>query len=151
MSESEFVKSLSAPRREMLAYIKAHASATIAQLAAELRVTDEAARQHVLYLESQGWIAGATARVEPARVGRPVAQFSLTEAGDHLFPKRYDELSVVLIDTLVDNYGLAALEQALGAITDAQVHEWEARLAGPHPAQGVQMVPGGFYPNHTHH
>jgi len=67
MSESEFAKSLSAPRREILTYIKAHTVATIAQLASELGVTDEAARQHVLYLENQGWIVGTTARVEPVR------------------------------------------------------------------------------------
>lgn len=145
MSESEFAKSLSMPRREMLTYIKAHTSATIAQLAAELGVTDEAARQHVLYLENQGWIVSKTERVEPARAGRPVAQYSLTEAGDHLFPKRYDELSVVLIDTLVSNYGLAALEQALGAITDTQVGEWEARLAGKSLVERIEMLRGFYF------
>ena len=109
MTDSEFAKSLSAPRRDILTYIKTNSSATIAQLADELGVTDEAVRQHILYLENQGWIVGTAVRSEPARAGRPVVQFALTEAGDHLFPKRYDELSIVLIDTLVSNYGLGAL------------------------------------------
>jgi len=150
MPECEFAKSLSVPRREMLAYIKAHASATIAQLAVELGVTDEAARQHVLYLENQGWILGRTARAEPARVGRPVTWYSLTEAGDHLFPKHYDQLSVTLIDTLVDNCGRDALEHALGAITEAQVREWKPRLEGKSLVERIEMLREFYFEDDPH-
>jgi predicted ArsR family transcriptional regulator len=145
MAISEFAKSLSAPRREILTYIKTNTSATIAQLAVELGVTDEAIRQHIVHLENQGWIAGTAAKTEPARVGRPVVQYSLTEAGDHLFPKRYDELSVALIDTLVANYGLSALEHALAAITDAQVQDWEQRLAGKSLDERIEMLRGFYF------
>jgi predicted ArsR family transcriptional regulator len=145
MSSTEFTKSLSAPRREMLAYIKSHGSATIGQLAERLGISDEAVRQHVLYLENQGWIAGQAQRSEPARAGRPVVHYSLTESGDHLFPKRYDQLSVVLIDTLVGSYGIAALEQALSAITDSQVREWEIRLAGKSLEKRIEMLRGFYF------
>jgi predicted ArsR family transcriptional regulator len=47
-----------------------------------------------------------------------------------LFPKNYDELSVQLIDAVVDRLGLAALKQLLGAITDKRVDEWSPRLEG---------------------
>ena len=144
MTSTELTKSLSAPRRAILAYIKSNATATIGQLAEQLEVSDEAVRQHVVYLENQGWISGQTRRSEPARAGRPVVHFSLTEAGDHLFPKRYEELSVLLIDTLVGSYGEAALKVALQTITDAQVNDWEPRLRGKSLDERIEML-RGFY------
>jgi predicted ArsR family transcriptional regulator len=140
MNNVELAKSLSAPRREILTYIKSHVAATIGQLAEHLGISDEAARQHVVYAENQGWISGQTRRSEPARAGRPVVRYSLTEAGDHLFPKRYDELSVVLIDTLLGNEGEVALKDALQSITDAQVKDWEARLAGKSLDERIDML-----------
>ena len=145
MTSIEVTKSLSAPRREILAFVKSNTTATIGQLAEHLGISDEAVRQHVLYLENQGWLTGQTQRSEPARAGRPVVHYSLTEAGDHLFPKRYDELSVLLIDTLVDNYGDAALEVALQSITDAQVEEWESRLAGKSLEQRIEMLRSFYF------
>jgi predicted ArsR family transcriptional regulator len=145
MSSTELAKSLSAPRREILAHIKSNATATIGQLAEQLGVSDEAVRQHVLYLENQGWLTGQAQRSEPARAGRPVVHYSLTEAGDHLFPKRYDQLSVLLIDTLVGSYGEAALKNALQSITDAQVKEWQSRLAGKSLEQRIEMLRGFYF------
>jgi len=144
MNSTELTKSLSAPRRAILAHIKSNATATIGQLAEQLGVSDEAVRQHVVYLENQGWISGQTQRSEPARAGRPVVHFSLTEAGDHLFPKRYDELSVLLIDTLVGCCGEVALKEALQTITDSQVKDWEPRLEGKSLDERIELL-CGFY------
>jgi predicted ArsR family transcriptional regulator len=145
MSSTELTRSLSAPRREILAYVKLHATATIGQLAEHLGISDEAVRQHVLYLENQGWISGEARRSEPARAGRPVVHYSLTDSGDHLFPKRYDDLTVLLIDTLVGRCGVAALEGALRSITDAQVKEWEPRLAGKSLEKRIEMLRGFYF------
>jgi predicted ArsR family transcriptional regulator len=72
-------------------------------------------------------------------------QYSLTEIGDHLFPKRYDELSIALIDTLTENFGLAGIEQALATITDAQVLQWEARLAGKSLDERIEMLRSFYF------
>jgi predicted ArsR family transcriptional regulator len=145
MSSTELARSLSAPRRAILAYIKSNATATIGQLAKQLGISDEAIRQHVLYLENHGWVSGQAQRREPARAGRPVVGYSLTESGEHLFPKRYDELSVLLIDTLVESYGTAGLEKALRSITDARVQDWETLLAGKPLEQRIEMLRGLYF------
>lgn len=147
MTNAELLKSLSAPRREILRFIKLNTAATIGQLAEHLGISDEAVRQHVVYLENQSWVSGQTQRTEPARAGRPVIHYSLTGEGEHLFPKRYDELSVLLIDTLVNNRGEGALREALQSITDAHVKRWESRMESKSLDERIELLRDFYLPD----
>lgn len=145
MSNTQLSKIASRAQREILQRLKTSGCATIAELAQMLGVTDEAARRHVLNLESQGWIAGQTDRSQAGRAGRPVTIYRLTDAaGDHLFPKRYDALAIALLNAVASVHGEDALKTTLAAIVDAQVAAWKDRLAGKSLEERIELL-RGFY------
>ncbi len=127
---SDTLQALSPTRQEILAWIKSAGGATTADIAGRLGITDEGARQHLVFLEKHGWVERQTKRSDAPRLGRPTASYTITEKGEAFFPKRYDQLAIALIDTVVARYGVEALREALSAIVDRQVEEWEPRLEG---------------------
>src|SRR5437764_9472869 len=93
-------------RRAIRLALKRQGPATIAQLADELQLTGEAVRQQLLQLQREGWIESRVTRAaERGRTGRPATSYSLTEAGDHLFPKQYDALNVAMLDAISEELG----------------------------------------------
>jgi len=144
MNNSELSQIASRAQREILESLKSTGPATIAELAQKLEVTDEAARRHVLNLESLGWISGQTDRSQAGRAGRPVTIYRLTDAGDHLFPKRYDDLTLALLNAVASVHGEGALKKTLAAIVDMQVAGWEERLAGKTLEERVEILRGYY-------
>lgn len=116
-------------RRAMLSFIKHSGSATAREVAEHLCITREGARQHLHSLEREGWIMRVK-RPLSERAGRPAIAFEITTAGDHLFPKHYDDLSLTLVDAVADHLGNAALDALLAALTEQQVRHWEPKLLG---------------------
>ena len=127
------IESLSPSRRLVLTLLKQDGPRTIAALAERMGTSGEAVRQQLLLLQREGWVRALR---RPRRVdagvaaGRPAALYTLTPAGEHLFPKNYDALSVSLIDAIQDTLGPEALWRVLGSLVDARVREWEPRLEG---------------------
>ncbi|NLF66597.1 MAG: MarR family transcriptional regulator [Chloroflexi bacterium] len=113
----------------ILAILKQRGEATTQEIAAQLDVTYEAVRQQVKQLEANG-LVGRRPEPNPAGVGRPLRYYSLTPAGEHYFPKQYDDLAVSLIDAVGESLGRDALQQVLAALADDEVAAWEQRLAG---------------------
>jgi predicted ArsR family transcriptional regulator len=126
----EAIAALSDTRRAIMLHVKHSGGATIAELAAHLGISDEGTRQHLIHLERHGWITRRDAKDSTGRSGRPASVYMISETGEYLFPKRYDELAVALVDTVLGLYGPDAIEAALARITDAKVAEWEVRLRG---------------------
>ncbi len=131
-------------RAAIVEFLKRRGSATRADIAGHLGHTREAVRQHLAVLEREGWVTRDEA---PAgkRPGRPSIHFTLTAAGDHLFPKHYDAMSIELIDTLVERLGEAGLHDMLKAITDRQVERWQAELAGLDLADKLEKLKGIYF------
>lgn len=117
-------------RQSILNCLKYRKLAGVAEVAAHLHVSYEGARQHLARLETDGLVEKRVVRPPRAAAGRPVARYALSRAGDHLFPKSYDELTVELIDALTERLGAPALKQVLTAFTDKRVREWAPRLEG---------------------
>lgn len=116
-------------RRAILLALKRQGPATIAQLADQLQLTGEAIRQQLLQLQREGWIeAKVTRSVERGRTGRPATSYSLTEAGDHLFPKHYDALNVAMMDAIAEELGPDAANRVLRRIADEKVTLTEPAL-----------------------
>lgn len=116
-------------RRAILHALKRRGASTIAQLAEELQLTGEAVRQQLLQLQREGWVeAKITRDPERIRTGRPATSYSLTEAGDHLFPKEYDALSVAVIDAVADELGPDAMKRVLSRIYEERVAAAEGPL-----------------------
>ena len=118
-------------RRSILSYIKQAGSANIAELSAELKVSYEAIRQQIVQLEKDGWIAARLERASAgSKGGRPLKQYFLTTAGDHIFDKHYDQLAMELIGATASTLGEDALKQLLAALTEKRVQHWAPRLQG---------------------
>jgi predicted ArsR family transcriptional regulator len=144
MSDPGRLDMLPETRREILTLIKNKTGATTAEIATHLQISDEGARQHLVHMESQGWIRRQTQRSDVPRSGRPTVQYEMTEEGDNLFPKNYDKLSLTLLEAVVENYGQEALYKTLTTITDKQVQAWEARLQNKSLRERLELLKG-FY------
>lgn len=136
-------------RRQIMEYLKQHGEATAGEVAGHLHITREGARQQLKLLEDEGWIV-RTAASGTEGVGRPAIGFRITPAGDHLFPKNYDGLSLTLVDTVAEHFGQAALIKLLSALTDQQVKQWEPRLKGKTLAQRIKALKGIYFEEDPH-
>jgi predicted ArsR family transcriptional regulator len=117
-------------RQSILTFLKRNHGGGVADVAAHVRISYEGTRQHLKQLEKEGLVERRVLRAARATAGRPSTRYVLTAAGDHLFPKSYDELTVELIDALTERLGIQALKQVLTAFTDKRVQEWAPRLQG---------------------
>lgn len=135
---------LSRSRAVIMDALKRRGTASRTEIAASLGQTREAARQHLMALEREGWIARDDTVAEN-RPGRPSIRYRLTDAGDHLFPKHYDAMSIELMDTLVERLGESGLQDMLKAITDRQVERWQAELDGLDLAAKLDRLKGIYF------
>jgi len=82
-----------------------------AAIAAELRSTNEAARQQINRLVETGLLFGLVEA--PRGAGRPNRNWSLTARGHARFPDRHAELMRDMIDSVRQTFGEAGLEQLI--------------------------------------
>src|SRR5216684_9346359 len=109
-------------RRAILVTLKREGPSTIAQLAEQLQLTGEAVRQQLLQLQREGWLEARVTRTnDRGRTGRPATSYNLTEAGDHLFPKHYDALTISMMDAVAAELGPDALKRVLEKISNGKV------------------------------
>jgi DeoR family transcriptional regulator, suf operon transcriptional repressor len=112
--------SLPATRRKILDHIKRQDSASSEQIAGALGITPSAIRQHLSALTADGLIQYQIQRGGP---GRPTHRYTLTGAGDALFPRNYVDLTnellsyiededAELLSRVFDKRGLARLARA---------------------------------------
>jgi predicted ArsR family transcriptional regulator len=130
-------------RRAILHALKRRGASTIARLADELQLTGEAVRQQLLQLQREGWVeAKLTRTLERGRTGRPATNYNLTGAGDHLFPKEYDTLSISVLDAVADELGPGAIKQVLSHIYEDRVAATEGALRGKSLEEKVDALKG---------
>lgn len=130
--KARVAKSAAAPT-QLLQVLKRSGPTTIRALAAQLGISYEAVRQQIAELTRAGWVrqsrapagAGAAARSGPAS-----RQCRLSAAAEQLFPKHYDELSVELLERVLERFGGAGVVEILARMTDARVARWAPLLAG---------------------
>ena len=81
---------MQATRQQILDYLRRNGRATVKDLDVHLGLTSTGVRQHLTVLEREGFVE---AHEERGRVGRPALVYRLTETGDALYPKKYDQLA----------------------------------------------------------
>ncbi|MDQ6802287.1 MAG: DNA-binding protein [Acidobacteriota bacterium] len=92
-------------------------------------MTGEAIRQQLLQLQREGWLEARVTRTnDRGRTGRPATSYSLTEAGDHLFPKHYEALNISMIDAITEEFGPDGLKRVLAKIANAKAGVAESAL-----------------------
>lgn len=129
MENTESLDALPEPRRSILVAIKGTGAMDISELAERIGISYEGTRQQLAQLELDGWVTRSLER-ETSRPGRPRSLFRLTSAGDHLFPKEYDDLAVAIIDAASERLGPEAVRQLLEEVARKKVEHWEPKLAG---------------------
>lgn len=122
------LENLPATRQAILVFLKSARRATVRQVAHELEVSYEAARQQLAVLQQEGWIDGRLRR--DGSGGRPALYYGLTVDGEGLFPKAYDQLTIEMIDATVEQLGPAALNAVLERLTAKRVSLYRPRLEG---------------------
>jgi predicted ArsR family transcriptional regulator len=132
----------SGTRQSILEALKREGPLAIAQLADRLGMSGEAVRQQLVQLQREGWIEALRERGPARHSGRPPTRYRLSQAGDHVFPKHYDALTVAVLDAVASELGPATLERILATLTEARAREWEPRLAGRSLRERVEALRG---------
>lgn len=133
---------ISTVQHDILACIKQQGEATNADIADKLGVSYEAVRQQLRRLEATQLVASRKQRDEDQRAGRPTQVYALSPAGDHLFPKAYDDLALALIDTLATALGPQALQEVLASFTDENVRQWAPHLRNKTLLERLEALKG---------
>lgn len=80
-------------------------------------------------MQREGWLEARVTRTnDRGRTGRPATSYSLTEAGDHLFPKLYEALNIAMIDAISEEFGPDGLKRVLAKIANAKAGVAESAL-----------------------
>jgi DeoR family suf operon transcriptional repressor len=111
-------------RGDVLVAVKKAQPVTAKELAAEFGLTANALRRHLKELESEGLVRCAR---QVRGVGGPVLAYSLTEAGEALFPRAYES-------TLGSVLELVRAQRGTEGVVELFREQWE-RAAGDAKAQ----------------
>jgi predicted ArsR family transcriptional regulator len=117
-------------RRRLVKLLKSEGAMDSASLAARLKVTPMAIRQHLYALQAEK-LVGAEER--PVPLGRPAKYWHLTREADRLFPDAYAELSVALIDALGETFGPKGVQRLLNTRLAKQTADYSARITQSAP------------------
>jgi len=111
-------------RETILAFLKTHGQATLAEIAAHLEVSKQGALRHLEALEASGLASVSAA--DAHRRGRPENVYKLTAAAGEHFPDGHRDLSADLVDFMT-NEQLKQFFERRAARLEA---EYAPRLAG---------------------
>ena len=84
-------------KAQILSLLKTSEGLSITEISSELGITDMAVRRHIHSLELDNMITSVTNRQTK---GRPSKLYQLSHTGEELFPKRYKQLSVEILQEL---------------------------------------------------
>ena len=118
---------MQATRQQILDYLRRNSSATVKELDSHLGLTSTGVRQHLTVLEREGLVE---AHEERGRVGRPALVYQLSDKGDGLYPKKYDQLANVLIEEVRHVAGGQALQTLLRRVALRFAESYADRLEG---------------------
>src|SRR5262245_7541585 len=112
-------------RRAIVKLLKTEGALDSQSLAARLKLTPMAVRQHLYALQAEKLVS---AEERPVPLGRPAKHWRLTRAADRLFPDAYAELSVALIDSVQQAFGPSGMTKLLDARLARQRADYAARI-----------------------
>ncbi|WP_163558313.1 metalloregulator ArsR/SmtB family transcription factor [Halomonas sp. NO4] len=117
----------SSTAERLLHLLKTEGPDSAAALGERLGTTGENARQHLIKLARQGLV---THRNRSRGVGRPQAEWRLTEAGHRHFPDTHAELATRLIASVRDTLGPEALDTLVAARERETLAHYRQALKG---------------------
>ena len=124
-------------RVRILEAIKSEGPQPVRALSVALDITGMAVRQHLMALERDGLVKRESQR---RPLGRPENVYQLTDAAQHYFPQRYDDLACDLLENARQVLGQKKLDQLLDARLGLQVAAYEPRLEGKRGAERLHEL-----------
>jgi predicted ArsR family transcriptional regulator len=100
----------SSAKKAILLHLKRHGEASIAEVAAELRISKMGAWRHLAALEGRGLLARVS---KQGRRGRPRVYFRLTDTSARLFPQAYAQVTLAALDLIDARLGRQAVVDLL--------------------------------------
>ena len=105
-------------------------------------------RQQLLQLRDEGWVEAAIDReANRGRTGRPATQYRLTAAGEHLFPKHYDALSVAMMDAIGGELGSDAAVRVLERVSNDRAAALAPAVEGRPIEQKLEVLKSWYFEN----
>ena len=130
------LSSLPETRREILDLLKRAGEADTETIGAKLGITPSGTRQHMVALQGDGLV---THRNDRDGRGRPKHVYSLTPAGDALFPRNYVDLANELLQ-YVEDEDPELLERIFDRRAQRRLERARARTAGCSFPETVKIV-----------
>lgn len=126
-------------RRRILDFLKVRGQTGIDEVARQFRIGHEGARKQLAQMEGYGWLVRGEVEA-PAGKGRPKSVYRVSAAGEHLFPKAYDRLSIALFTSLAEQGEPDTVRRVLATLADKQVEAWKPALAGKSPKEKLKAL-----------
>lgn len=117
-SKSESVRS----KRAIVNLLKREGLMDAEALAEHLKITSMAVRQHLYALQKEHLV---TYQEQQRPMGRPAKLWQLTQEANRLFPDRYAEFTVSLINSMMEAFGEEGLEKLLQIKTRQQIADYQ--------------------------
>jgi len=127
-------------RDRVLRHLKRNGPTTVAELAADLDLSANAARHHLRRLARAGALTGAPDGRHRGP-GRPAIRYALTLAAEGAFPKRYPQLLAALLDQAERH---AVLDRLLDGVVEAWAAPQRAALGRLPPRERLRALLEGL-------
>lgn len=137
MSDLPQIGSHKGLRGDILLALKREAPLTARDLADRLDVSPNAIRHHLKELETEALIAYGR---EQRGVGAPTFAYRLSPAGEALFPKRYEQTLMQVLEGVAGSQGREAAVGLLDAQYDTLTRRLTAELGDAPPAERMAAV-----------
>lgn len=120
------MKSLHDNQKRILEYLLAHPEgATLDELAAHLSLTKTAAKEHLIKIETLGYLSYVDTK---GAVGRPRRRYLLSNEGHEVFPRQYSWLSNVILELLAEDLGSKGVSRMMKALATKVAKSMESRF-----------------------
>ncbi|MFT7586756.1 MAG: putative ArsR family transcriptional regulator [Cellvibrionaceae bacterium] len=121
------MKTRTSTRDIILHKIKELHTSTVDSLAEAVDVSPVTVRHHLNALLAAGSIETATVR---RSVGRPHMTYSLSKAGEELFPKNYFRLSTLLLEEIRDRFSTDVVKSIFNGVANRIARDNSSRFEG---------------------
>jgi predicted ArsR family transcriptional regulator len=120
------MKTLHENQRRILDYLLGKPEgATLEELAEHLGITKTAAKEHVIKVESLGYLSYVDIK---GGVGRPKRRYLLSPEGQEAFPRQYSWLSNVLLELLAQDLGSEGVARIMSQLAGKVSQSMEERF-----------------------
>lgn len=117
-------------RREIINILRTAGPLTVGELGDRLGITHVAVRRHLTSLERDGLVSSVQERLP---MGRPTRVYSLTDAADDLFPKKYGSLTLEVLEFIQQN-SAEMVEQFFAVRGKNMIDKY-----GPEVSEGISL------------